>query len=76
MAIRIMTEYGVFLLRISSALQLQRLTLHWSHGVRKHSSCCSMAQARFWVGVREQSFAGSSRPRGIFPIRGSDFSSS
>lgn len=57
------------------ALELQRLTLHWSHGLRKCSSC-SMAQAKFRAGEREQSFAGSSRPRGIFPIKRSDFSCS
>lgn len=39
-------------------------------------SCCSMAQARLWAGVREQSCAGSSRPKGISPSRGSGFSSS
>lgn len=39
-------------------------------------SCCGKAQARLWAGVREQSFAGSSRPKGVFPSWGSGFGSS
>lgn len=39
-------------------------------------SHCSSAQARLWAGVTEKSFAGSCRPKGTFPSRGSGFSSS
>lgn len=39
-------------------------------------SCCSTAQTRLWAGVRQQSCAGSSRPKGIFLSRRSGFSSS